>query len=399
MTMGSKEMKSKLAFEVNEDPEIVRFTHLENGLSWKTEFLSLEEYADREDGLGRSKLGQMDKNEEALKEYEHSKHLGIKYFVLKDLELPATSKTSQIVASCETMNRVGYVMKPGSSDVIEVLVPCIGAVFCLKHHRGKGYARYMINMLNEHYDAIAMSSEDPFLRYMFIHLYSEVGEYYSKSGYVSYHVPVNEIFNLEGLKTKYCGNYDGVDFGAIRDLGYDNYKDLVEVEKAQFLKQIQCAHDADGGERYKVSVAPSLENYMWFEDRDIFVSRKFTSSPPTRFGAALADGSHMIWHHHWTAGSLILVKVQILGDDKDAKLSKLIGEAIEECGRSKLTHIEFWEDELPAFQFTKLHEITAIVETGHHLKKINSSLSAIRLSKHYEDETGLWLNNTKFCWF
>lgn len=392
--------KGDIVFEITDDPEVVRFTHLQNGASWSTEFLTREEYADRERLLGMSQLGQLNKSREHMEQYKHSQHLGIKYFVLKDLSLPATSKTSQIVGSCETMNRTGWTLIPGSDEIHTVLSSCIGGVFTMKRHRGKGYARFMMNELNKYYDSIACGSEDPFLKYMILHLYSEVGEYYQKSGYLSYHVPLNEVFNLAELQSKYCDRASGSALtGEIRTLGYDDYEDLVEVERQEFKKQMLEAHAGDDRKKFKFTVEPSMQNLTWFEDRDIFVSKKFVQSPATKFGAALKDGSHIVWHHSWTAHSLILVKVQILGNDVEDKLSRLLTEAIAECHSQNLTHIEFWEDELPATKFPKLHETLSFIETGNNLKKINGSLSAIRLSPNYRDERCVWLNNTKFCWF
>ena len=63
--------KGDIVFEITDDPEVVRFTHLQNGASWSTEFLTREEYADRERLLGMSQLGQLNKSREHMEQYKH----------------------------------------------------------------------------------------------------------------------------------------------------------------------------------------------------------------------------------------------------------------------------------------------------------------------------------------
>lgn len=400
-------MTLKLKFEAVTDPEVIRFTHIENGSVWSSRFLSQEEYADREWVLGQSDLGQLHRSQEHIDKYDsNAVYLGLKYFVLKDVSLPETSKTSQIVASCETMNRTGWAMLPGDStgQIHEVLVACIGGVFTLKHHRGRGYARRMIELLNEYYDSLAQNSEEPFLKHLAVHLYSEIGEYYAKNGYVSYHVPLYELHNLDGLQEHYCEKYScdnetTITANDIRYLGYDDYEDLVELQKQHFKKQLLQAHDASGGSRFIFTVQPSLKIYKWFEDRDLFLYKKFREEKPTRFGAALADGSHIVWHHSWTSGTLILLKVQIMGEDQEKKLALLLKECIQEARSSDITHLEFWQDELPGEKFPIFHSTIRVLEPGSNLEKINSSLSAVRAAQGEFRGEILWLNNTKFCWF
>lgn len=395
-------MTLSVKFEAVDDPEVIRFTHLQNGSTWSGEYLSREEYADREHILGQSELGQLHKSGDHIDRFEdNAKHLGIKYFVLKDLTLPETSKTSQIVASCETMNRVGWVMVPGSEEITPVLTACVGGVFTLKHHRGRGYAKKMIDQLNHMYDSLSESSDDPFLKYMTIDLYSEVDEYYSRNGFVSYHVPVYEIHQLAALETRYCDALGQANKSPVRTLGYNDYEDLVELQRQQFRKQMVEYND---GSKFLFTVKPTLETYMWFEDRDIFVSKKFHEEKPIRFGAALSDGSHIVWHHSWTSHSLYIIKVYIAtGETQNADnaLASLLKEAVKECHLTKLTYLEFWQDEIPPETFPVFYSTLRQVESGHNLSKVNHSLSAIRLSpscQKYKDEY-LWLNNTKYCWF
>lgn len=390
-------------FELVEDPEVIRFTHIENGLAWSSDVLTREEYADREHILGQSEVGQLHRCDEHAARFEsNAKHLGIRYFVLKDLSLPETSSTSQIVASCETLNRVGWAIVPGTSDVVSVLSVCIGGVFTLKDHRGRGYAKKMIDLLNDHYDSLAESTEDPFLKYMVVFLYSEVGEYYAKMGYKSYHDPLYEVFALDALEKRYC---DAVVATAgspeIRTLGYDDYEDLVERQRQQFKKKMVQAND---GSKFIFTLEPTLSIYKWFEDRDIFLSKKFQDEKPERFGATLPDGSHIVWHHSWIARSLYILKVHVDpsqdGSEED-KFAVLLKEAIKECRASTLQFLEFWQDEIPGEKFPKFHTTLRLVESGHNLAKSNGSLSAIRLSPACQREKNecLWLNNTKFCWF
>ncbi|CCD25884.2 uncharacterized protein NDAI_0G01080 [Naumovozyma dairenensis CBS 421] len=400
---------NSLIFEEYNDPELIGYSHSQNGEAWKG-ILSLEDYAAREWTLGQSSIAQKQKSPEIQEKFPDCyQNLGIKYFMLKDLNLEATSKTSQIVSSCETLNRIGYCIRPGTNNTIEPsLVVCIGGVFTPEMHRRNGYARVMIEKLNQHYDKIRDSpNAPPLLKNLVINLYSEVDEYYEKVGYYSLHVPLHHVTALDEFNEKFCNGYAMEQNDSGRLLGYDNYEDLVKLQDIEFKKNLLASAKAHP-DSFVFTVAPDIDIYKWFEDRDIFIQRKITPNgsvkiPP--FGYALKDNSHIIWHHNWNNNLLVIIKLYISEDAKKEKkkeekvLRELMFYAIEETKAHNLTKLQFWDEELPLKEFPTLQNTLSKLEHESKLYATNGSVSAVRPPIGFNKDTIVWENNTKFCWF
>lgn len=410
-----------LIFEEVFDPEVIRFTLHVNSEAWKG-VLTNDEYVDRELVLGSSDIcTKYTSGSEYAKRFPESHNLlGIKYFVLKDTSLPSTDKMSQIVSRCETLNRLGSCITPNSKGKIEPsLTICIGGVFTPIEYRGKGYAKIMIEKLNSYYDdiydkasSITHELSRTLVRNMVINLYSEVGEYYSKMGYVSKHVPIHDIPGLDTLNEEYCKTAT-VTPTAGRMFKYDDYTDMIDLQSNQFKNSlVRLAKDNPEG--FTFTVDADIDIFKWFEDRDIFIFSKLLEkkkSPFTvddlRYGYAITDGeykdAHIIWHHSWNGNELIITKIYISEDrqqnaDDIAKI--LFGEAIKEAKKFGLTKLEFWDEEIPANKFPEL--FTVLENMSKHESKTflsNGSLSAVRPPHGIHPELVRWDNNTKFCWF
>lgn len=391
-----------LKFEENTDPEVIRYTHLKNGVIWKGP-LTKEEYADREYVLGHSGICLKGDSAEIKEQFPaFHKLLGIKYFVFKDEDLPKKGKTSQIVSSCETLGRLGYCIHPDSNGKVELtLVICIGGVFTMPEHRGKGYARIMIESLNKYLDSARDDPEaPPLLRHMVINLYSEIGEYYAKTGYSSMHVPLHIITQLDEFFERYCDN-EVLEEG--RYLGFDDYEDLVELQQNQFQSHLQELH-RENPKAFIFTVAPDIDIYKWFAIRDLFIMEKSKRiKNDLKFGFALRDNSHIIWHHHWNEDTLIVIKVFINNDTsmrgRQQTLKELLAYAIAETKSAQLKKLVFWDEEIPIKQFPTLFELLTELEHESKVYAENSSLSAVRPPLGYTSDDIIWDNNAKFCWF
>ena len=94
-----------LKLEIYTDEDIVRCTtHRVNAEAWRG-LLSPEEYIERERVLASTPLSRKHRDLTIREKFPAGyEWVGLKYFVLKDTRLPNTSKTSQIVSSCETLN-------------------------------------------------------------------------------------------------------------------------------------------------------------------------------------------------------------------------------------------------------------------------------------------------------
>lgn len=390
-----------LKFEIYDDPETRRYTHLNNGETWKG-ILSLEDYVEREKVLGESEISQKNTFDETKKLYPNSyQWLGLKYFKLTDETLPATDKFSKIASSCETLNRVGYCVHPGSNGNIEpCLVVCIGGVYTPPKNRGKGYAKAMIEGLNKFYEDLRNQKDaPPMIKNLVINLYSEVDSYYERVGYYSMHVPLHNISKLDDFYSAYC---QGRTINDGKYLAFDDYNHLVELQDQQFRNNLtklqkKCPND------FIFTVKPDLDIFKWFQYRDVFIMKKTgkgTEDPA--FGYELSDKSHIIWHHNWNGNCLIITKVYINESDitkREQILKKLMAHAIVQAKRKNLSRVQFWDEEIPIKEYVELNKVVNNLEDKSQLYVKNGSISAVKPPPGFTKDSIQWDNNTKFCWF
>lgn len=389
-----------LKFEIYDDPEIRRFTHLNNGEAWEG-LLTREQYADREQYLSESGIAQANKNSEFQAKFpDGHEWFGIKFFVLKDTRLPNTSKTSQIVSSCETLNRLAYCTSPSSNGKIEFcLNPCIGGVFTEKKYRGKGYARVMIESLNNFYETLRQQPSQPsFINNLVMTLYSEVGNYYSQFGYRTLHVPLHNITHVKELYAEYCDNKDT---GKGKFLGFDDYDHLIQLQDEEFKKDLMKSKDSNK-DSFIFMIKPDLEIFKWFQYRDIFIQEKTNNGktqPP--YGFELENHSHIIWHHNWNDNKLVITKIYLSEEDQGSEtaLKQLFSKAINEAKTTNLDILQFWDFEIPLTQYPELQAVLKKVCDDEELYAQNGSISAVRPPPGYNGETIVWEKNTKYCWF
>lgn len=411
-----------LVFEEIFDRDLIRFTFGINSSAWKG-VLTDEQYVNREEMLGKSaicsKYKAGSKYSDLFPESYHN--LGIKYFVLKDKSLPETDDRSQIISRCETLNRLGSCITPGSQGQVQPsLTICIGGVFTPVEYRGKGYARIMIEKLNAHYDAIYDKADEIrdeksrlLVKNMVITLYSEVGEYYSKMGYVSKHVPIHDVPGLDTLYDQYCSTSADLMKSSGKHFRYDDYGEYVDMQIAQFGKSLPALSktNPDG---FTFTVDADIDIFKWFADRDEFIYKtmgenqnKENNPSDLLYGFAITEGkykdAHIIWHHNWNGNELILLKVYIpetIEQDADNVAKVLFSEAIKEAKRFNLRKIEFWDEEIPSTRFPQLFEVLEnMSKTESKTFLDNGSLSAVRPPHGIHPEKVAWDNNTKFCWF
>lgn len=389
-----------LAFEVNDDPDVISFTHMNNSEAWKG-ILTREEYVDREGLLGGTEIAQRYKDPATQKEFPIGyEWLGIKYFVLKDTRLPNTDKTSQIVSSCETLNRLAYCTSPDSYGKIELcLNVCIGGVFTEAKYRGKGYAKVMIESLNKFYDNIRGEPDAPaIIKNLVITLYSEVGDYYSQMGYHTFHVPLHNISKIDEFYQEYCHGSDKV---VGKFLEFDDYEHLIDLQDEEFRKDLMKSQHVNKNS-FIFMVKPDLDIFKWFQYRDIFIQEKTnngTEQPP--FGFELEDQNHIIWHHNWNDNTLIITKIYIAENtiNKETILEKLFTKAINEVKRTDLNKLQFWDFEVPPTEYPVLQSALNKICNEQELYAQNSSVSAVRPPPGYNKDTIIWEKNSKYCWF
>ena len=405
-----------LKLEMYTDEDIVDYTHRVNAEAWRG-LLSPEEYIERERVLASTPLSKKHRDLTVREKFPAGyEWVGLKYFVLKDTRLPNTSKTSQIVSSCETLNSLGYCIYPEGdpredkegkeqgSRIQYCLNVCIGGVFTAKRYRGRGYAGAMIDLLNKFYEHIRDTAESSsLLKNLVMTLYSEVKDYYERVGYISLHVPLHYIREpqFDNFVQQYCDK--GAESG--EPLGFDNYKDLVKLQDEQVKRDLLDCHRREP-QAYVFTVRPDFDKYQWFQHRDVFIMEKLgrsTTGHPS-FGYTLQDKSHIIWHHHWSENTLIILKVYIPKEIKDQatrekKLGSLLFQAIKEAQRAKLEAIEFWDEEIRPDKLPRLNSVLRSVCDETDLYATNGSLSAVKPPRGIAADSIIWVNNAKASWF
>ena len=157
---------------------------------------------------------------------------------------------------------------------------------------------------------------------------------------------------------------------------------------------------------YVFTVRPDFDKYQWFQHRDVFIMEKLgrsTTGHPS-FGYTLQDKSHIIWHHHWSENTLIILKVYIPKEIKDQatrekKLGSLLFQAIKEAQRAKLEALEFWDEEIRPDKLPKLNSVLRSVCDETDLYATNGSLSAVKPPRGIAADSIIWINNAKASWF
>lgn len=394
------------------DQALIDRTRHYNSEAWKGP-LDAKEYIEREYVLGKSNMINSGDN-------------GIYVFTLVD-----RSRRDDFLCSLELLVRKSFklVWSEETKSVIKhsVLSGCIGGVFTPQVNRGKGYARIMINKLVE-LSRLDYLGEDGFLT-----LYSEVGEYYSKSGFTSLPVPL--------LKMKVTDSQeDALENVKIEPIMYHTFDELLDRYGMHLTHELEQKVAKDHKER--VVVEPVLEIVDWFHLRSKFVASKLmdlteqvktdvpyqqlvdqlTPLKPNVFGLKLTSAGgdfigFIAWTYDWKqtkdsdhkyAGTATVLKLFISPEYDQLKYSKYlfsqavgyyvnngsldgeIGAPVEEVvvwDSEVDEHVKQWLTDKYAPRVTDNGSISAIMLLNEHEQKL------------FEDGKLIWEENTKIPWF
>ncbi|KAH3688783.1 hypothetical protein WICPIJ_000227 [Wickerhamomyces pijperi] len=370
---------SNLVLEQVQDPEVAEFTRRQTAVIWKGKY-TVEEYIERDNKTSNGELSKVDPETWS----------GLYVFVLKNLDLPETDKFSQIVSSCETINRTVYHVQDGVLQ--ELVSSCIGGVFCLPQHRRKGYSATMIELLNKYW-------EERLPQKSYMSLYSEVGEYYSRVGYKSFEVPVHKIKLSEDYQVL------AADLATLEHLKYEQYEHLIS-KFDQDLKSNLINQSKQNNSRVIYSAKPTLSQFTWYHIRDIHACskiRKDINKPvENNFGVKLDDSNYIIWNHEWHGDQLLILKVQVTSLNNLVQLFQL---AMVECHNLKLKEIYLWDsciDSALREEFRGyLRGLSGSDSIKVEMDLENGSVSAIRPFDETvrENVDYSWEQNEKWCWF
>lgn len=393
------------------DSETKAFTRSKNADSWKSQ-LSVEEYVMREHVLGLSKMASLGGHE-------------LMVFIMTKKDEPDVP-----LCSCELLVRKAYRYTKTDTGVErrDVMSGCIGAVFTYKEHRAKGYASVMIDHLVKTAKSPLVLGEDGF-----IFLYSEVGEYYTRNGFKSFHVPLAKFAIQQIDRFELPPNVELIKF-------HEFERDFKEYSKDLDAKIRQSVSE-DGIERITTA---SNEHYVdWFHLRVKYIAHKlfdknksdwdfssetieslatkFKDTKPEYFGLRLFcpnSGTYkgfIVWtydyefneeenkFHNYVTVIKKFVAPEYNEDETTLELfllmTKFLGSKHEGHQMSNMEQVKLWESEVSPSVMDSIKQMY-----GAKGGLENGSRSAILINRKEDDikmREGkiVWEDNTKLLWF
>ncbi|ODQ78168.1 hypothetical protein BABINDRAFT_168360 [Babjeviella inositovora NRRL Y-12698] len=453
---GAKKDISNYTFERTFNPEIIRNCHALNSHAWSNE-LTPEQYVEREKFMSTVSLSNVASEPHHdgtsvngfynLRKGPQAAGLaGIAYYIVRDL----TAKRKEgdddmfdVACACETLTRLSYIAHPGSDGeaiITNVMSPCIGGVFVPAKSRGLNLGNIMINKLidylnNEYATSYKqrLSAGNP-KGETYSTLYSEVGEYYRKFGYISRgmdlitvdythaEVPATSAYTFKAYKVK------------------DDTTLLHKLHNDQVLRQLALAVKTTGFKQ--ISNTPTLENFNWHCFRSIFISNNLKvfgetdSKDELVFAVSMYDPSNpekivamTTFTHDWKNRNIYILKIVLVEPQTSADASmKLIDELFQQIRRE--SHVKYgdfhkinlWQSELFQYGIDSTEQFAQVYadKNGVDASKVaisvseNGSISAARFHNYAESEDGKveiveenisvdvpfgWIDNGKWCWF
>lgn len=393
------------------DKELVDFTRRQNSQAWKG-VLSTQDYILREYVLGKCEM---------------TKDLLV--FMLQD-----TTRPNERLCSMELVVR-GSTRYYKNGDKVEqkpIKSGCIGGVYTYPDHRGQGLAKIMIDKLVE------VAKSEILLDDGYIFLYSEIGEYYSRSGFKSFGVdllqmPIAFLTPNKHFPVIESEEFDHVNVpeGVLLTVQFDDFGPLLQEFKSLNEQDIIAKVAHDSKERVSLDISSHLID--WFHLRAKFISYKLKEygnhsvAPidflngsydeiidklraigPKVFGLKLTNSKGLVGYIVWTYdyktinhGYATIINIHVNRDliEVDEVLMKLkLIEYMKEYVKQlqSICHydkIVVWSCELPG---VSLESLGTILD--------NPSRSAIQMDNESDQRKLLngeiiWENNNKLPWF
>ncbi|EER32172.1 conserved hypothetical protein [Candida tropicalis MYA-3404] len=386
------------------DKQIIEFTRSQNAQSWKGA-LSTKDYVLREHVLGKSRMATTSPNR-------------LLVFMLK--KISNNTPLCSIELLIRKSKRFEY--KDGNVEEKEILSGCIGGVYTYPEHRGNGYARIMV-------DKLVTIGKEIIGEDGFIFLYSEVGEYYAKNGFLSLGVDLINVPLLDSSVEDINESFEMIN--------YHEFDELMDIYKNQFEKGIIDKITKD--KLTRISVIPHSNIIDWFHLRSKYISYKLfyeskdlnpidfynesyehiksrlSAIEPQKFGIKLFNSQNIpigfiIWtmdynyetmENYVTVLKIVSLEDETKKDEISIKLLKLMKNYLIKSPilDMKTNKIVIWESEISnsvkQFLVDEWKSKTGIE---------NSSRSAILMNNSKDDEQlrdgkVIWEGNDKLPWF
>ncbi|GME69310.1 unnamed protein product [[Candida] boidinii] len=389
---------------------------------------------------------------------------GVLYWVLRDKTIVKKDAddedTYNIVCACETLGRKSIVYDPNGNEGKgqihqDILSTVIGSVYTFPEFRKRGYASNMFVLLIKKMEEYLYGANSSNLN--FSYLYSEVGEYYSRFGYKSFHIPLFEFKVPEPTTTttetlipidkvnNYLDHSEILKFGEFEEL-METYKNKFETAFKESVK--------GNKDKYIVATYPNARINDWFHRRGIHTyfcrnsqdgdsneAKIRELSKELVFGLKLKSNpdNFLVYHQDVASNELVIL---LVNSDSNENYVKLIQDTIklssisDKINKHKIKKVKVWITELitdfsdrlsfkqrledfEAFKEDeinlKLGERKQLIDLYNSLKSEDSiefellgnieSLSAIRFlddelnEQTIKDDSLIWSFNSKWTWY
>lgn len=317
--------------------------------------------------------------------------------------------TGSIVSSIELLIRKSWRFSRNSNGSVwkeAILSGCVAGVFTFPENRRQGLATLMVGKL--------VNKAKEYIGDGFMTLYSEVGEFYARNGFKSYHVPLVRV-----EINKQSPNALKVEL-----IKYHQFEGLMEQYREEFLLEMEQNVLNDGVQR--VFVDPTSSILDWFHLRSKYWHmylfgtanvdpysqnyeeqvREFSKHEPGYFGLKVMDSTNIkgfiVWYNEYgkTEHKSIVLKLHVFaGYDKDETAKELLDAMKGYYSEDRPQHrqfntIELWVSELS-------ERLLGILKDDGAKVVENPDLSAILVMEdHNRLENGeiIWADNTKLPW-
>jgi len=381
-----------ITLERTSDWDVIRYCQSRNYDAWGKP-LTLKQYFEREEINYKHSLCNLERD------YSKQK-LGDYYWVLKDSNVhsPVSDdpRLCTIVASCEILVRDAWVIDSAENEpkVKDCLSAVIGSVFTYPENRSKGYASKMLTLLVEKMQNILTG------KYDFSFLYSEVGEFYSRFGFQSRHVPLVKI-ELNSYREEPRFPYHPLT---------TDFDECVAVYSSKLKNEMttDASRDKNGKDMISFCVKPHVGTIEWFLNRSRHSAYSLAGQSKQEaanlvFGSTLetAESGFAIWLLDYRTKQATVLMLYASSFENFKKLVLICRNLVP----AEFEALTFWESEIVDYDKSgvpKRKEVLSYVENELQARAglDNSSLSAFRLLNMDIGDKGVrWICNGKSCWF
>lgn len=318
----------------------------------------------------------------------------------------------ELVSACETQRRLAY-FKVKGRPVETTINQSIGAVFTAERYRGKGYAAKMLEAVTKSLKTwqlpanISPEAKD----HVLLTLWSDVGDYYSRFGYVKNSTETLVISVAESANTR---QKQGTSLDLITD---ENTIAALAYQQQQVFKSVMDRDTEEDGIS-RVAIVPSIGSYQYLNWRAIYHGPLLSKrkEAPSVFGAK-TDHSWILWTQDFPSNKLYVLSIHSDLEDPNAvekDLMNLFEAAVSEAEYWSLSTVEIWRQDLPwqlgLDQGTDTAEAPSSMNSGITIHGLVGAAAERDLVIEVKDRAGSWpcwhsIKGTKwvfagkYCWF